>query len=98
MIGRPRIGTLERYFARQIYSAVGFVLLGFLALFAFFDLIKELGDLGNGSYGLRAVFTFVVLSIPAHAYEPLPRSPSSLMRSKKANRARNPSSTNPTAL
>jgi len=72
VIGRPRIGTLERYFARQIYSAVGFVLLGFLALFAFFDLIKELGDLCSGSYGLRAVFTFVLLSIPAHAYELFP--------------------------
>ena len=67
-----RIPTLERYFARQIYSAVGFVLLGFLALFAFFDLIKELGDLGSGEYDLRAVFTFVLLSLPAHAYELFP--------------------------
>ena len=33
--------TLERYLARQIYAAVGFVLLGFLALFAFFDLIER---------------------------------------------------------
>ena len=36
-----RIPTLERYLARQIYAAVGFVLLGFLALFAFFDLIAR---------------------------------------------------------
>ena len=72
MIGGPRIPTLERYFARQIYSAVGFVLLGFLALFSFFDLIKELGDLGSGAYDLRAVFTFVLLSMPAHAYELFP--------------------------
>ena len=49
-----RIPTLERYLARQIYGAVGFVLLGFLALFAFFDLIAELRDLGNGNYQLRA--------------------------------------------
>ena len=69
---RPRIGTLERYFARQIYSAVAFVLVGFLALFAFFDLIRELGELGSGDYDLRAVFTFVLLSTPAHAYELLP--------------------------
>jgi lipopolysaccharide export system permease protein len=68
----PRIRTLERYFARQIYSAVGFVLLGFLALFSFFDLIKELSDLGTGEYHLRQVFTFVALSAPAHAYELLP--------------------------
>ena len=71
MIG-PRIRTLERYFARLIYGAVGFVLLGFLALFGFFDLIRELGELGRGEYQLRAVFTFVALSMPAHAYELLP--------------------------
>jgi lipopolysaccharide export system permease protein len=64
--------TLERYLARQIYAAVGFVFIGFLALFAFFDLIRELSDLGNGEYHLRQVFTFVLLSMPAHAYELFP--------------------------
>lgn len=64
--------TLERYLARQIYGAVGFVLFAFLALFAFFDLIKELSDLGRGEYQLRQVFTFVLLSLPAHAYELFP--------------------------
>jgi lipopolysaccharide export system permease protein len=64
--------TLERYLARQIYAAVGFVFLGFLALFAFFDLIRELSDLGNGDYQLRQVFVFVLLSAPAHAYELFP--------------------------
>jgi lipopolysaccharide export system permease protein len=64
--------TLERYLARQIYGATLFVLVGFLALFAFFDLIRELGDLGKGDYDLRAVFTFVLLSVPSHAYELFP--------------------------
>jgi len=41
--------TLERYFARQIYGAVLFVLIGFLALFGFFDLIHELGDLATAT-------------------------------------------------
>jgi lipopolysaccharide export system permease protein len=67
-----RIPTLERYIARQIYGAVGFVLLGFLALFAFFDLIAELRDLGNGGYQLRQIFTVVALSVPGHAYELFP--------------------------
>src|SRR2546423_13492920 len=67
---RPR--TLERYLARQIYAATGFVLLGFLALFGFFDLIGELGDLGKGDYDLRQVFTYVLLNAPAHAYELFP--------------------------
>ena len=61
-----RSRTLERYLARQIFGAVGFVLLGFLSLFAFFDLIHELGDLGRGNYHLREVFIFVLLSVPAH--------------------------------
>ena len=64
--------TIERYLARQIYSAVLFVLAAFLALFAFFDLIKELGDLGSGEYHLPQIFTFVLLSLPTHAYELLP--------------------------
>src|SRR3954468_21380211 len=67
-----RARTLERYLARQIYGATGFVLIGFLALFAFFDLIGELGDLGKGEYDLRQVFVFVLLNAPAHAYELFP--------------------------
>ncbi len=67
-----RLGTLERYFARQIYSTVLFVLVGFLSLFAFFDLIRELGDLGNGNYHLREIFSYVALSVPSHAYELFP--------------------------
>ncbi|OFZ85970.1 MAG: LPS export ABC transporter permease LptG [Betaproteobacteria bacterium RBG_16_66_20] len=66
------IPTLERYLARQIYGAVGFVLLGFLALFAFFDLIAELRDLGNGNYQLRQIFSVVALWVPGHAYELFP--------------------------
>ena len=67
-----RARTIELYLARQIFAAVGFVLLGFLALFAFFDLIHELGDLGRGNYQLRQLFIFVLLSLPAHAYELFP--------------------------
>src|SRR5256885_13354495 len=67
---RPR--TLERYLGRQIYGATGFVLLGFLALFAFFDLIGELGDLGKGEYDLRQAFSFVLPNAPAHASQPFP--------------------------
>ena len=67
-----RIRTLERYLARQIYGATAFVMLGFLGLFAFFDLIRELADLGKVEYHLREVFTYVLLSMPTHAYELFP--------------------------
>jgi lipopolysaccharide export system permease protein len=64
--------TLDRYVARQIYFSVGFVLFGFLALFAFFDLVGELNELGRGNYQLRQVLGYVLLSLPTHAYELLP--------------------------
>ena len=67
-----RIPTLQRYLARQIWAAVTFVLVGFLALFAFFDLIAELRDLGKGDYALRQIVTVVLLGLPAHAYELMP--------------------------
>jgi lipopolysaccharide export system permease protein len=67
-----RLSIVERYLARQIYGAVGFALLGFLCLFAFFDLVGELGYLGKGDYRLPQMATFVLLSMPAHAYELLP--------------------------
>jgi lipopolysaccharide export system permease protein len=75
VIGAPmitRIPTLERYLARQIYAAVGFVLLGFLALFALFDLVAELRDLGMGNYQLRQIFTAVALWMPGRAYDLVP--------------------------
>jgi len=64
--------TLNRYLAREVVAAVGFILLGFLGLFAFFDLLAESRDLGRGEYQLRQVFTFVLLSTPTHAYELFP--------------------------
>ncbi len=64
--------TVERYLARQIYAATAFVMAGFLALFAFFDLVNELADLGMGDYNLREIVTFVALTVPAHAYELFP--------------------------
>jgi len=67
-----RLTTLERYFARQIYGAVLFVLLGFLLLFAFLNLVHELADLGNGNYHLREIFLYVLLSSPSDAYELFP--------------------------
>jgi lipopolysaccharide export system permease protein len=64
--------TLNRYLAREVLVAVGFILVGFLGLFAFFDLLGEFRYLGRGEYDLRQVFLYVLLSSPTHAYELLP--------------------------
>lgn len=63
---------LSRYFTREILLTSLFVLVALLALFAFFDLIKELDDLGKGNYRLPQMIAFVLLSLPDHAYVLLP--------------------------
>ncbi len=64
--------TIHRYLGREIYKAIAFVFLAFLALFAFFDLINELDDIGRGAYRLQHVLAFVALLLPGHAYELFP--------------------------
>ncbi|HKO89376.1 MAG TPA: LPS export ABC transporter permease LptG [Burkholderiales bacterium] len=64
--------TVTRYLGREIYKSTAFVAVAFAGLFAFFDLINELGDLGKGSYALPQAFLFVALSVPGHLYELFP--------------------------
>jgi len=64
--------VLRRYLGRQIGAAVAFVLFGFLALFAFFDFINELDDVGRGGYRLQHAVAFVLRGLPAHIYELMP--------------------------
>src|SRR5450759_2374273 len=66
------MSVIRKYVATEIYAATLFVFVAFLALFAFFDLINELGDLGRGGYRLQQVLLFVVLSMPGHIYELFP--------------------------
>ena len=64
--------TIGRYMAREIVSSVLFVLVGFLALFAFFDLINELDDVGRGGYKLEYALGYVALGLPSRVYEVIP--------------------------
>src|ERR1700693_2953747 len=61
-----------RYFAREILASSLLVLAALLALFGFFDLIRELDDLGRGSYRLSVMLAYVALTLPSHAYVLLP--------------------------
>ncbi|MFT3802754.1 MAG: LPS export ABC transporter permease LptG [Burkholderiaceae bacterium] len=63
---------IGRYMRREILGAVAFVLLGFLALFAFFDFISEVEDVGRGGYKLQHAIIYVLLGLPNHAYELMP--------------------------
>src|SRR5258706_4933287 len=64
---------LMRYFSREILGASLLVFAALLALFAFFDLIRELDDFGRGSnYKLNMLLGYVALTLPTHAYVLLP--------------------------
>lgn len=75
--------TLQRLIYAEVLGAVGFVILGFLGLFFFFDLIDELQWVGKGLglqgerdpdliYLVPHALTYVALIIPSHIYELLP--------------------------
>jgi lipopolysaccharide export system permease protein len=66
------VATLRRYLAREIYKTTAFCFIAFLGLFAFFDLVNELSDLGKGGYRLQHAIVFVLLSVPGHIYELFP--------------------------
>jgi len=64
--------VLSRYFASEIYRSVIFVLIAFLALFAFFDMMSEVRAVGQGPYRIEHAFFYVSLGLPAYAYELMP--------------------------
>lgn len=63
---------IERYIAREVRSAVLFVLVAFLGLFAFFDFVSQIEDVGRGGYTVRHALAYVVLGLPSHVYEVMP--------------------------
>ena len=64
--------TLRRYLAAEILAATGLVFAALLMLFAFFDLVEQIKDLGRGAYTLRRILLYVLLSVPDHVYELFP--------------------------
>ena len=64
--------TLRRYLVREIMAATALVFVALLMLFAFFDLVDQIGDLGQGGYRLRHILVFVLFSEPNHVYELFP--------------------------
>lgn len=64
--------TLRRYIRVEIIHATALVFFALLMLFAFFDLVEELKDLGRGNYRLTLIAANVLLSVANHVYEVFP--------------------------
>lgn len=63
---------LTRYLSREIYSSMALVFVSLLMLFAFFDLLGEMSDMGRGNYNLTYVLLYVLLTVPTRIYELFP--------------------------
>jgi len=66
------VRTLKRYIGREVLYATMLIFAALLMLFAFFDLIHELGDVGRGDYTIGAALVFVALHLPSRLYELFP--------------------------
>ena len=62
----------RRYLMREVAAAILLVLVAFLALFGFFDLIAELKNVGQTGYRLQHAILFVLLRLPGRIYELMP--------------------------
>jgi lipopolysaccharide export system permease protein len=66
------LNTLRRYVWREIAASTGFVLLALVSLFALFDLIGQLDDVGRAGYRITHAMAFVALLVPSRTYELMP--------------------------
>jgi len=67
--------TIRRLIYAEIVRAIGFVALAFLLMFFFFDLVDQLGSLGDNAargYTVSYALMYVALQVPSHLYELLP--------------------------
>ena len=64
--------TLNRYIGSEVFFATLLIFVALLMLFAFFDLIHELANVGRDGYPLGRALLFVGLSLPGHVYELMP--------------------------
>ena len=65
--------TLSRYIAREVFYATVLIFVALLMLFAFFDLIRELGNVGKDGYPLGRALLFVGLWCPDISTSSCPR-------------------------
>jgi lipopolysaccharide export system permease protein len=63
---------LTRYLTREIFAATLLVLVAFLGLFAFFDFVNELDNIGKNNYQVYHALIYVAAIMPGRVYELFP--------------------------
>ena len=63
---------LTKYLTREVLNATALVFLSLLMLFAFFDVVGELKNIGRGTYRLPTLLQYVLWLLPGHVYDLFP--------------------------
>ncbi len=63
---------IDAYIRRRVLLSVALVLLVLVILFAFFTLMEELQDVGQGNYTTADAFKFILFLVPGSLYELFP--------------------------
>ena len=63
--------VMTRHLTREVLTASLFILFALTALFAFFDLVRQLGNIGT-RYSLLQAVTMTTLNLPTRIYEVMP--------------------------
>ena len=63
---------IRRLLFKEVLAAVALVCAGFLLLFAFFDLVEELREVGASGYSMGQALLYVLALAPGHLYDLLP--------------------------
>ncbi|ALU90288.1 permease [Herbaspirillum rubrisubalbicans] len=64
--------VIQRYFTTEITRSVFFALAAFLALFAFFEMMGQLEQVGRNGYKLQQAVFYVLMGLPGNVYELMP--------------------------
>lgn len=64
--------VITRQFTKEILISTSFVLVALVALFAFFDLIGQLDDVGTKNRTMGEAFTLTAMTLPSRIYEVMP--------------------------
>lgn len=66
------MNLIARYLLKEVATSAGFVFVGLILLFSFFDLASELDSIGRADYGFAQAALYVALNVPGHVYEIVP--------------------------
>ena len=63
---------LTKYLIKRLTVMSCYALLSILALYSFIDLLSEIGNIGEGNYTAATAFQYILMQMPARAYQLMP--------------------------